>query len=192
MSSRYFLIEIDGDEAFLRGYVEGYFRARNLDVSGVYFGSDYGLDDERFLTRLRNFIGLKVEHNLLVMREEFRVHLEEAITRLPERWRIAVKAAREVREIRFPFRVETASREVAGRLKAMLEGLLEGVRLEGASIREEQSDEGFETAAYAPDHPYRFWATGTLAGAIEPTLKAYRMLADFEHVEFDEPEFTFA
>lgn len=192
MPDRYHLIEIEGDEAFLRGYVEGYFRARGVDVSGVYFGSDVGLDDERFLTRLRTFFGLTVEHNLLVMRGEFRTHLDEAIARLPDRWRLQVKAAREVRAIRFPFRVETASREVAERLKALFAGLPEGARIEGTTVHEERRDEEFETAAYAPEHPYRFRAAGTLTGGIEPTLKAYRMLGEFENVVFDEPEFELA
>ncbi len=192
MPDRYHLIEIEGDEAFLRGYVEGYFRARGVDVSGVYFGSDVGLDDERFLTRLETFFGLKVEHNLLVMKGEFRTHLEEAMSRLPDRWRLQVKAVREVRRIRFPFRVDTPSREVAQRLKALFAGLPEGARIEGATVHEEHGDEGFETSAYAPEHPYRFRASGTVTGGVEPTLKAYRMLGEFENVVFDEPEFDLA
>lgn len=192
MPDRYYLVEIEGDEAFLRGYVEGYFRARGVDVSGVHFGSDVGLDDERFVTRLQTFFGLKVEHNLLVMREEFKTHLDEAIARLPERWRLEVKAAREVHAIRFPFRVDTASREVAQRLKALFAGLPEGARIEDATFHEERRDDQFETSAYAPEHPYRFRAAGTLTGEVEATLRAYRTLGEFEHVVFDEPEFAFA
>lgn len=192
MTDRYYLIEIDGDEAFLRGYIEGYFRARGLDVSGVHFGSDVGLDDERFLTRFQTFIGLKVEHNLLVMREDLLAHVQEAIARLPERWRFHVKTTREIREIRFPFRAETANREVATRIKGVLETLPGGARVEDLSVLEEQRSETFETSAYAPSHPYHLRIEGTLRGEVEATFQAYRMLQEIENVAFDDPEFTFA
>lgn len=191
MPDRYHLIEVHGDEAFLRGYVEGYFRARGVDVSGVHFGSDVGLDDERFLTRLQTFFGLKVEHNLLVTRGDFLAHLRDAFARLPERWRLEVKATRVVQEIRFPFHAETSSREVAGRLKGVLEGLPAGARVEGLQVHEEQRADEFETSAYAPEHPYRLRVQGTLCGEVEATLQAYQMLGEFENVVFDEPEFRF-
>lgn len=192
MAKRFFLLEVEGDEGFLRGYVEGYFCAQELDVSGVYFGSDLGLDDERFLTRVQTFLGLKVEHNLLLIREDLKAHLEEAIARLSEQWRLHLKAVREVREVRYPFRVDTPSRKVADRLKVLFEALPEGASVERLTVREEERGEGFEASAYAPDHPYRFRAEGILAGEIEATLKAYRLLVMVDVVVFDEPMVSFA
>jgi len=192
MPDRYFLIEVDGDEAFLRGYVEGYFRARGVDVAEVFFGSDFGLDDERFLTRIEAFFGIKVEHNLLVVPEGFRQHFEEAISRLPSRWGIRMTGAREVRAIRYPFRAATNNRDVANEIRSRLHDLPPGAALEPFREQETVRDETFETSAYAPEHPYRYEVEGTLTGEVAATLRAYASLAPIEAVSFEEPRFDFA
>lgn len=187
MNAKYFLVEIDGDELFLRGYVEGFFRARGVDIEGIYFGSEYGLDDQGFLSELETFFGLKVEHNLLVIREEVLAYLEEAMSRLPERWRLSVTARRQLKEIKYPFKAKTANVEVAQRIKNALANLPVGSRVEEMKFREEKHADDFETAAYAPQHPYEYRVSGILCGEIEPTLKAFRLLSEFEQVSWGKP-----
>lgn len=191
MSERYFLVEIDGEEVFLRGYVEGYCRALDLDPSLCFFGSDFGLDDESFLARMEAFFGVKVEHNLLVVPDGFRQHLEKAISLIPPRWGIRMTSAREVHKIRYPFKVATNNREVAGQFKGRVASLPEGAVVEWTVVQETSRSESFETSAYAPDHPYRYAAEGHLTGEVAATLLAYRAIAEFEVVRFGEPVFEF-
>lgn len=191
MDEKWFLVEVIGDEAFLRGYVEGYLSARGIDVGGVYFGSDYGLEDEGFLTRLEEFFGLKVEHNLLLMKGEHRAYLSEAFAKLPERWRLRVGTFREVREIRFPFKVREANREVAEKIKALLNSPPKGATIANLHVTERVVTEKIEQGLYTPAHPYEFKGEGQIEGEIEAVLRTYRALSEFEGVSFGEPEITF-
>lgn len=192
MSKEYLLIEIDGDEQFMRGYIEGYFAATGKDMNGLYYGSEVGLDDERFLTKVKHFLGVELEHNLLIVQKEVLPILDEAFSRLQRREILAIRSKRPLQRIEFPFRVDTPSREVAGQLKGLLAALPEGSRIERLTLREDKLDDEFETSAYAPEHPYRLRVSGVLTGEIEPVLKTYRLLSEFENVVFDEPHLVFA
>lgn len=189
----YHLIEAIGDEAFIRGYVEGWFSGRGLDVEGVHFGSDHGMEHEGFLTKLEQLFGLKVEKNLLIISDALLSEFDQALGRLPEPRKMTIGARRVLAGIRFPFQVTVYNRQLADDIDALLVGPAGGARIDDFERHSRDDADGSEgqrkeVGAYAPEHDYRYDAKGVITGDIACALKLDRSLAAYENVRFSNPE----
>jgi hypothetical protein len=183
MSKRFFLFEIEGDEEFLRGTLEGYFSARNEPMEGVFFGSEHGLEDEGFLEKLVEFLGIKRENNLLVVAQEKSELVKDALAKVSG---LNVRGIHPIKSISYPFEVLCYNEALGLKVKETLENLPEGARATGLASDEKKRPEHFEISVYTPAHPYRFHAKGEIVGEVEAVLRSYRVLSEFDVVRFGE------
>lgn len=188
MAHRTHLIEVSGDELFLRGYVEGWFAALGEEAEGVYFGSEFGLDDEGLVHKLEELLRLRREKNLLIVTDAFWAPFEQALARLPEATRLSLGERCILQEIRFPFSITVYNRELADTFKALFDAPPPGARLEPFDQAERHEESGVHVSAVAPlDHAYEYHANGEIGGEVQGALALYRKLARYENVSFGEP-----
>jgi hypothetical protein len=188
MADRAFLIEVSGDELFLRGYVEGWFAALGEEAEGIYFGSEFGLDDEGLVQRLEELLRLKREENLLIVTEAFWAAFEQALARLPEATRLRLGERCLLKEVRFPFSLTVYNRGLGAAFKTLLSELPEGAHLVSFDQTERIEESGVHVSAVAPmDHPYEYHANGEIGGEVPAAIALYRKLARYENVTFEAP-----
>jgi|GEM_PF-2691579 len=181
MAKRFFLFEIEGDENFLRGTLEGYFSARNESMEGVFFGSEHGLEDVGFLEKLVEFLGIKRESNLLIVAEEKSELVKEALSRVS---RVKTTGIHLLKSLSYPFEILCYNEAIGLKVKETLENLPEGAKAIGLASDEKKRPEHFEISVYTPEHPYRLHAKGEIAGEVEAVLRSYRVLSQFDVVRF--------
>jgi hypothetical protein len=183
MAKKFFLFEIEGDEDFLRGTLGGYFSAMNEPMEGVFFGSEHGLEDEGFLEKLVEFLGIKRENNLLIVAEEKSQLVKDALSQVSE---LNIRGIHPLKSISYPFEVLCYNEVVGLKVRETLENLPEGAKATGLASEEKKRPEHFEISVYTPEHPYRFHAKGEIVGEVEAVLRSYRVLSEFDVMRFGE------
>jgi hypothetical protein len=154
---------IEGDVHAIRAFALGFAAGRNAPRD-VLFGADLELEPESFGERLRDLF-LAGSHHVVLAPAGLATPLCRAIAAHGDAVRLRIERRRTIESASFRFRIETASHDVAARLRAMLvDSFPPGVQVEELSEHEEQHPEARGPEPFAPLHAFTYRATGNIVG----------------------------
>ena len=190
MNNRYLLIEFTGDDAPFIPYLEGYFRARNVEYEdNVFLDDSYGLEHDSMFTRLSEWMKLREEHHLLVIDGRIIPYFDEALRKLPADTSLTITSRKWITSLRYPFSAKIFSHELGERLCQLIEETPTGLTIENKKMkqrcREDLQGHGF----YSGEHAYELTVSGVLSGDVRYILDHYNKLSDFDQVIFESPIF---
>jgi len=191
MNESYFEVTIEGNLELMKGFVAGFLEGRGV-VGDVFFGDDYHIDGENPAGLLLRLTGIRGEtctvivgtglHNLLA------VALEKRRRVVP----LKILKVRQIVHAAFEIAFRTYSREAGAELKALLDGLPEGVgRDADFKLHEVLDPEGKGVDAYAPLHEYELDGKGRISGSVKGVFGLYHRLGRFEVAELGDIELTY-
>ena len=163
--AEYFEIVLDGNTHLLRGFVAGYLAASGLHEE-VFVASEFHVEHDSLAHQVAEWIGLVADRTHLIVPAQVKERLEAGAGQTGEELGIRFVETRRITEARFEFSWKTYSREAAENLRRLFADPPAGVTLENYAPSEYvHEDEKTSTAGYAPVHPYKAEASGTVHGA---------------------------
>jgi hypothetical protein len=154
---------IEGPEQVVRAFVVGVAAGRGLASAGV-FGHDCDLVPESLGERLKTLLS-GGSHHVLLAAEELAAPLSAALARNGAEVGLRLDGRRQVSALRFSFRVEVFSRDLAREIRAdLLSSLPAAVKIENLSEGDESHPEAHGAELYAPLHAYVYRASGVFVG----------------------------
>ncbi len=173
-------IVVEGGEREIRGFLTGFLADRHMDPGCAVLGDDVGLEHESLSERLRAL--LKGGQHALLVPHEVAAPLVEALWRAGASLGLRVADRHPVGGARFDAEARVFSREVSGQIRAALQLLPDGVRLERHEEQETEEADHKGVDLYAPVHDYTYRMAARVAGALGGVLEVRRRLGDIEAV----------
>jgi len=178
--SDWHVIVVEGGMGAVRDVVAAVLADRRPDPASVVFGDEVGLEHESLAERLRAL--LKGGHHALLVPAGLAAELIEALAQAGGAVGLRLAGRHAVAGASFAVEAEVYSREVAADIRAALQAVPEGVRVERDSEREEVRAEYAGVELYAPVHDYVYGVAARVAGAPAGVLAVRRRLAGIEAV----------
>jgi hypothetical protein len=173
---------VEGDAHAVRAFAVGFAAGRSAPAD-VLFGADLELEAESFGERLRDLF-LAGSHHVVLAPAALATPLCAAIDAHGDAVRLRVERRRTIESASFRFEIETASREIATRLRAMLvDRVPSGVRVDGLSEKEEKHPEARGPEPFAPLHAFTYRATGNIVGRFPEVVALWKKSRPEECVE---------
>lgn len=173
---------VHGDDRDVVPYLTGY-AAASRPVR-IVFGEEAGFHIRELRERLR-YHG-EVQH--VIVAAEDSEFVRAALAAAAPRYRFEVKAEHAFERATFGFEVDTPSRKVAEKLKALLAERSAGVTLSGFSPVETTDPRASSAELYAPEHEYRFAGRGTISGDVFAVVDRRADLRAIDFVDCGEIE----
>lgn len=177
MATTYYEIIVKGDDKILKGFIRGFQIGRSLK-SGVWVARDHPIDTEHLKERL-TFRGDRLH---LIATAAARRRLIAAIEEAQELG-FEIVEDRKVTLARFAFEFDTFNREVASRIKNLMESAPTGLRLINYDPQEKVDKRGHGVELYSPLHEYQFCGKGEVQGDFEAVLAFRAKLESEEFIE---------
>jgi hypothetical protein len=171
-------IVIEGQERNLRAFIAGFTGDRGVDPASVILGDDVGLEVGSIGEWLLELVGQG--HHVVLAPEQLGVALVDAIERTGQKVGLRVERSHDIETASFGVRVETFSREVSASVRAVLDALPAGVRMDNRQEQEKSTGEPHEVELYAPVHEYTYRVSGHVTGPIAGVLAVRRRLGEIE------------
>ncbi|MBM3318177.1 MAG: hypothetical protein FJY75_10055 [Candidatus Eisenbacteria bacterium] len=182
----YHQLIMEGSRELLRAFLAGVSAGAGWEWR-VRFHSECGMRDEGYGHKLLERLGLERDLTYVLVPAERVAQIAGACerARLEAGLRIAVHEARAVLEAMLPYTFTVYEREIAARLRALLDAPAGGVRIEDALAEEEGEPlaRGVESPEPAPD--YIFKGRGRARGPIDAILELRESLRAIESVELE-------
>lgn len=180
-------VVVEGPHEAVRGFVCGFEFARDQREQ-VLYGRELPIAAASFQERLRRLLA-GGSHTLLYGPRPVIVELARGLREWGAPAGLTVTHVREIRRASFPFRGESFSRDVAGRIHAaMATSLPQGVVNTDMREDEETRPGAAGTELYAPDHGYCYRLEGVCSGPLTGVLEMHRRAAELQFVEPGEIE----
>jgi hypothetical protein len=176
-------VVVDGREGALRAFIAGFATDHGATPGSVVVGGDVGLDGGSVGEWLLELVGKG--HHVVLAPARVADELVDAIGRAGDAVGLRVERTHPVAGASFAMRLETFSREVAGTVRAGLEALPPGVRVEDRHEEEQVSAEGRGVELYAPVHDYRFALSGRVTGPVGGVVEVRTRLAAVEAMSLE-------
>lgn len=172
---------IEGKEEEVRSLLPGV----ASDGERPIWGADLELHTGSFPDRIREFLGARCHHLLLVPASQ-----AGALVRvLRERPEVHLEQVREVLSGRFPFEAEAYAPDVAARIKGVVHAPLPpGVVLEGCEEKEKVDPDAAGVELYSPVHRYTYRCHGTFSGTAPGIFQIHRTLQELDFVHQEDLE----
>lgn len=173
-----------GEGKFYEVVVEGHFERSHGLLLGMFLGAEvqgklYFSHEEgvhaSFGERLREIVGLHAPVCHAVVDEPVRALFEHHATDLAAH-DVRLAAVRGIRNSRFEFSYRTYAARYAQEIRALLNGLPQGAKLEGGEPHERTDTAVAGIEAYAPVHEYECDGAGTIIGRIDVVIEAHHRL----------------
>jgi hypothetical protein len=171
-------IVVEGSERTLRAFVAGFTGDRGIDPVSVVLGDDVDLEVSSIGQWLLELVARG--HHVVLAPEPLGAALTDAIEHTGGDVGLRVERAHDVESARFGLRVETFSREVSSAVRAELDALPPGVRVDDRHEEEESTGEPHGVELYAPLHEYTYRASGRVTGPLAGVLEVRRRLREIE------------
>jgi len=171
MSTTFTEIVLEGRFIMVKGFMLGFLGCYKPDGK-YFFHRKENIRRETFgeflkeLFELDNYVHFCIEDDLL---EPFK----KALPLYTKATGYEIKSERPIKGAEFSFAAEVYNRDLAGKLKDLLEHLPEGVSLKNYVPSEEVNEDAKGFEAYAPLHEYIFRAKGIVTGDFEGIMKTY-------------------
>jgi hypothetical protein len=180
MTSFYEVI-IKGDSKATRAYIEGVMQGKGIK-DGFHFGEDHPLD----LGHLKEMIKYHGDVLHMVVEAKLRASVESAIKQAPEDLGLEVVESRKIQRAYFHFKVKTANRHVAKRIKKILDTLPDDVQLTDYEPEEIVDPEAKGTEVYSPVHEYTFKGKGVIEGEPDGVNDVFNKMVDEQFIDCDD------
>jgi hypothetical protein len=171
-------VVVDGRERELRAFIAGFTGDRGVDPASVVLGDDVGLEAGSIGEWLLDLIGKG--HHVVLAPAVLADTLADAIEERGDDVGLRVERSHAVESATFVFRVETFSRDVAAAVRAALDTLPVGVRVEDREESEQSTGKGKGVELYAPLHGYAYTLSGRVTGPLAGVLEVGRRLGEIE------------
>jgi len=176
-------VVVEGQERDLRAFVAGVTGDRGVDPASIVLGDDVGLEVGSIGEWLLELIGQG--HHVVLAPAALGAALVDAIQQTGEEVGLRVESVHGIDSASFVVRIETFSREVSADVRAALDALPGGVRLENRQEQEESIGEPHRVELYAPVHEYSYRMSGRVTGPPAGVLDVRRRLGEIEAVSLE-------
>ena len=180
MTSFYEVI-IKGDSKATRAYIEGVMQGKGIK-DGFHFGEDHPLD----LDHIKEVIKYHGDVLHMVVEAKLRASVESAIKQAPEDLHLEIVESRKIHRAYFRFKFRTHNRDVAKRVKKILDTLPDDVQLTDYEPDEHIDPEAKGTEAYTAVHEYTFKGRGVVEGEPDGVRDTFDKMVDDEFVDCDD------
>jgi len=128
----------------------------------------------------------------MVVEAKHRAAVESAVKNAPENLALEIVESRKIHRAYFHFKFSTANRDVAKRIKRLLEKLPEDVMLTDYTPEETVDPDAKGAEVYTPVHEYTFKGNGVVEGDPEGVRQVFRKMVDDEFIDCDNIVMHFA
>ena len=171
-------VVVEGQERDLRAFVAGFTGDRGVDPASVVLGDDVGLEVGSIGEWLLELVGQG--HHVVLAPEALATALVDAIECTGQKVGLRVERSHDIETASFGVRVETFSREVSASVRAVLDALPAGVRMDERQEQEKSTGEPHGVELYAPLHEYTYRASGRVTGPVAGVLEVRHRLEEIE------------
>jgi hypothetical protein len=178
----YYELVVKGKEETIKAFLVGFVLGRNTRAE-VFFAKEHGFSAEH----LKEIITHK-DYLHVLCAAALRGPIASAISKAPEEFGFELLQQHRIQRVRFTFRFETVSREMARRLKRLFSTLPKGARMRRFEPKEMIDPEGKGLEGYAPLHDYRFSGEGEVEGDVPAVVRYANRLRENEFVEVEDLE----
>lgn len=181
----YYEIVIKGDHPKLAAFLSGYAAAGGLSRACV-FAADSGFH----VSALRERIKHHGEVNHAICRPADRAKIRSAIKKAANDFDLdfEIVEERKIARAYFHFEFDTPSRDVARKIKAVLDRLPRGVRAADYSPHETMDPDAKGAEVYTPTHDYQFCGKGVVEGDVGGVIDTRDALHEIDFTHCDEIE----
>ncbi|MCK9197813.1 MAG: hypothetical protein M0P16_12635 [Syntrophales bacterium] len=191
MNESFFEVTIEGNLELMKGFVAGFLEGRGV-AGDVFFGDDYHIDGESPTGLLLRLTGVRGKTCTVIVGAGLHNLLATALEKRQRVVPLKILKVRQIVDAAFEIAFRTYSREVGAEIKALLDGLPEGVgRNADFKLHEVLDPEGKGVDAYAPLHEYELDGKGRISGPVKGVFGLYHLLGRFEVAELGDLELTY-
>jgi hypothetical protein len=172
MGSGFVEVVFEGHYNTVRGYVEGL--QDGMGTSGkFFFSAETGIEAETLSELIREWVSLGHKLHHVVMEEELFNKIRDILSKKNQDAVMApnsIKSLKIVKGAAFAFEFEAYAQKYADEIKALLDGLPEGVSLRDYQPEEKINHEAVGVELYTPAHDYIFRGKGSIGGPVEQVI----------------------
>jgi hypothetical protein len=191
MNEHYYEVVIEGNLDLMKGFIMGFLTGRGIE-GGIFFDDACRIEGECAAGPLMRLVSAHGNTHIVIVGSELHDLIVAALNKREHVIPLHIKKVRQVLSAAFYCTFRTYSREVGAELKAIVNGIPEGVDgKSGFEMHEKIDPEGKGVELYTPLHDYELTGKGRISGSVKGVLDLYQRLERFEVVELGELELTF-
>ena len=177
------LIEIivKGNTDFVHGYLQGIVDARD-QYEELFPGADYDFNEKHLSKNIAESIGIGKKHVRYFLSNYNKEQIPEKLKYYASKCNFEIEEIHVVTGLSFDFDFEVYNREIADKLREILDKRPEDIQVTGYDHKETVNEDAEGPELYSPEHEYIFEGEGTVTGPFDKVIKICDSLSEFDQV----------